>query len=60
MRGRKRNKSSNKTFYGIGLTKEEDEKLIALMKLKDISGLQLQRFLFREWINHDGAVPYKD
>lgn len=47
---RKKLKHSTTSFDGLGLTKEEDAKLIKLLKDKDISMSQLKRQLIRNWI----------
>ncbi len=53
--GRKKTKSSKLSFMNLGLTKEEDEKFIALLKQQDLSGRQLIRALIKEWIRNNGV-----
>ena len=47
---RKRKKNSTYPFSGLGLEKEEEEKLIKLLKIKDSSATRLKRALVRQWI----------
>lgn len=52
---RPKNKKSKGTFNNIGLTPDEDDKLVKLLDEKDISYRQLQRALTRQWINEGGT-----
>lgn len=47
---RKKLKGSTNSFSGLGLDKEEDKILIAILKERDISAKQLTRTLIRSYI----------
>jgi len=48
---RKRKANSTYPFGGLGLDSAEEDKLIKLLKKKEISLQRLKRYLIREWIS---------
>lgn len=53
---RTKGKNSKISFDGLGLTKEEDKTLIALLKEKDTSMARLKRFLVRGWMENPTPI----
>lgn len=45
-----RNPKSKISYGGLGLTKEEDKKLIIMLKKTDMSLARLRRELIRQWM----------
>ena len=57
---RKKSKNSKYPFAGLGLDKEEEVKLKALLKLKEMSVKGLSRYLIKKWmVENEGLLKLK-